>query len=290
MWDSANLGEANLQGADLWHANLRGANLRYAMLQGASLRYTMLQGVNLTSAKLQDADLFGAIFDSTYLWQVNLGEARNIRYIVWGDSINNRYIIGEEKEADSTKSDEDFCKAEITYRDLKAFYKRELMNDVAMEFHFRENQVITKGYAWYDPVRIFRIVFLRWAYGYGSRPLLLLWYSLIVVGLFSVIFLFLTINPITKSGIHLIRSEHEDTDEILTFRKGRLILDCFYFSLLSFCTFGYGALQPKQWLQFFRLQPLEFKPVRWARVFVGIEAALGIWIFALLVTVLFGRG
>lgn len=286
----ADLSDANLQGADLGLANLQGANLLLANLQGANLLFTKLQGTHLGFTKLQDADLFGATFDSTYLLQVNLGEAKNIRYIKWGDSIENRYIIGEEKDAYSTKSEIDFGIAEITYRDLKAFYKKELMDDVAGEFHFRENEVRTKSYAWYDPVRLSRLLFLKLTYGYGSRPSWLLWYSLVVVGLFSFIFLFLTINPITKSGIHVVQPGSANQEELLTFRKGRLIIDCFYFSLLSFATFGYGALQPRQWLQFFRLQPVEFKPVRWARICVGIEAALGIWIFALLVTVLFGRG
>jgi hypothetical protein len=127
-------------------------------------------------------------------------------------------------------------------------------------------------------------------YGYGSRPIWLLRDSGIIIIVFFLIFAFLTIPRRTKSGIYLIQpGRHGEKEKLLTFQEGRLFLDCLYFSLLSFVTFGYGALQPKQWLQFFRLQPLEFKPVRWARIFVGIEAALGIWIFALLVTVLFGR-
>jgi uncharacterized protein YjbI with pentapeptide repeats len=135
---------AKLQGAGLFNANLQGADLTEARLDSADLKGAKLQRANLEMAKLQDADLFGATFDSTYLFRVNLGEAKNIRYIVWGDRIENRYIIGEEKDAESTKSDEDFRRAEITYRDLKAFYKKELMDDVAGEFHYRENKVITK--------------------------------------------------------------------------------------------------------------------------------------------------
>ena len=57
---------------------------------------------------------------------------------------------------------------------------------------------------------------------------------------------------------------------------------------MSFTTFGYGALRPRQWLEFFRFVPVEYKPVRWIRIFVGIEATIGIYILALLVTVLFG--
>ena len=293
----AKLEDANLQEADLGDANLQEANLEGANLQGANLNSTELRKANFRFTKLQDANLFGATFDSTYLWFVNLGEAKDIRYIEWGDRIENRYIISEEIQTDYNKSDENFRRAEITYRDLKNFYKKELMDDVAGEFHYRENHLITKRYLrtksepFYYLWGMFHRLFLEYTYGYGSRPIWLLRDSSIIIVVFFLIFAFLTIPRRTKSGIYLVQpGRRGEKERLLTFRKGRLFLDCFYFSLLSFVTFGYGALQPRQWLQFFRLQPLEFKPVRWARIFVGIEAALGIWIFALLVTVLFGKG
>lgn len=340
--------EVNLQGADLRRSILRDASLRLAKLQGANLWSAGLQGADLRGAKLQgailreadlaDADLSGAVFDSTHLSGANLGSAKNIRFLIWGDRVKPRYIIGEEVEilsfneaieslksvihslqvtADSLRTMKDspamtidslekriieavrqrdtkilsrrdaFLRAELTYRDLKTFYKKELLDDVAMEFHFRENEVRTKTSPQY--VRPLRVLFLKWTYGYGSRPSWLARYSLVVVGLFSLIFTLLTIPRNTGSGIYLTRPGSNQKDELLPFRRGRLFLDCFYFSLLSFATFGYGALQPRQWIQFFRLEAVEYKPVRWARIFVGIEAALGIWVFALLVTVLFGK-
>ncbi len=303
----SNLSAANLQGADLSGCNLKGADLFNTKLQWADLSKTILQevdmrsaelrGANLREANLLNANLFGIYFDFTYLWMVNLGEAKNIRYINWGDRFKSRYITGDEIHADSTKSDEDFFNAEITYRDLKNLYKKEYMDEVAKEFHFRENEVLTKRYLrtikdpWDYFLGLLRYIFLRETFGYGSRPTWLFWYSLVVIVLFSVIYVLFTIFPKTKSGIYFVKTgAWNDKEEILTFRKGYLFVDCFYFSLLSFVTFGYGALQPRQWLQFFRLESVEYKPVRWARIFVGIEAALGIWIFALLVTVLFERG
>jgi len=281
--------EADLIQADLRLAKLQDAVLREADLAHVNLYMAKLQRADLRFAHLQSANLYRAYFDSTYLFQVNLGAAKNIRYIIWGDSVKNRYVIGEEKVADSTNSDEDFRKARNTYRDLKSFYEKELIDEVSREFHFRENVVKTKLSPWY--LKAFRVPFLEWTYGYGSRSIRLLWYSLIVIGLFTLLFAFLTIPRKTKSGIYLLQPvRRSEREALLAFRKGVLFLHCFYFSVLSFATFGYGALKPKQWLQLFRLEPVEYKPVRWARIFVGIEAALGIYIFALLVTVLFGRG
>lgn len=286
----ADLRNANLSSATMVHANLTAANLRAALLANADLRQANMQNCAMPQAvmreaDLQDADLFHARFDSTYLYQVQLGKARNIRDIRWGDSVYNRYFIGEEL---SLKTPEDFRRAEVTYRDLKMLYRRELLDDIANEFHYRENEVITSSYPWFSPVRILRLLFLKWTFGYGARPMWLLWYSMVVVGGFSLIFALLTLSRRTQSGICQYDPAKEGKETLLEFRNGMLFFDCFYFSLLSLATFGYGALQPRQWLQFFRFQPVEYKPIRWACIFVGIEAGLGIWIFSLLVTVMFG--
>jgi hypothetical protein len=281
----ANLSSAVMSQAILTEVDLRGATLLRTDLRQANLQNCSMPQATLREADLQDADLFQARFDSTYLYQVQLGKARNIRDIRWGDSTSSRYLIGEELHL---KTSEDFRRAEVTYRDLKMLYRRELLDDIANEFHYRENEIITNSYPWYSPVSILRLLFLKWTFGYGSRPMWLLWYSIVVVVGFTLIYALLTLSKRTLSGICQFDPGKHGEDTLLEFRGGVLFLDCFYFSLLSLATFGYGALQPRQWLQFFRFQPVEYKPIRWACIFVGIEAGLGIWIFSLLVTVLFG--
>lgn len=298
----ANLSYANMQGANIALAKLGGAILRFSDLRDthawkadfeqADLGGANLQRAYLINANFQDADLFETYFDSTYLCQVDLGEAKNIRYIVWGDSVNNRYVIGREKEI---KTAQDFLMVENTYRDIKTWYQKELLNDIAAQFHYRENEVVTKRYLRSSKLKhriwgLVRIVLLKWTYGYGSRPISLLWHSLNIILGSAAIFILFTISAnlgITKSGI--IKTRNYGRERFLSFRWGFLIIECLYFSVLSFATLGYGAIRPKQWLQLFLLKPVEYKPVGLARIFVGIEAALGIWIFSLLVTVLFGR-
>lgn len=297
------LTNANLQGAEIAVAHFERAFLRFANLKdayawranfkGADLGEAKLQRANLVNAYFQDADLYAACFDSTYLYQVDLGKAKNIRYIVWGDSINPRYVIGEEIKMES---EQEFRKAENTYRDLKSWYQKELLEDVAAEFHIRENEVKTKRYlktahSATDYLRwFFRIVLFQYPYAYESRPILLLWYSARIILLFAAIFAsFIIFANLRLSNSGIVKARSYGREQFIPFRYGFLFLECLYFSLLSFATFGYGALRPRQWLQFFLLEPVEYKPVRWARIFVGIEAALGIWIFALLVTVLFGK-
>lgn len=287
--------KAKMQRASLTFSNLRGANLWRADLREANLAAAQLQRAFLVVADLQDTDLYRARFYSTYLEGVNLGAAKNMRYIDWVDLKKNRYIIGEEIRADSIRSNKAFRIAEITYRDLKTFYRKELVDDVAAEFHFRENEVITKRHlkSWTKPLDylwgLFRFLFLKLTYGYGSEPIRLLWCSSIVIAFFGLIFTVITRFQLRKSGISLVQSRSGKKEHLALLGRKSLLRKCVYFSLLSFATFGYGAIRPKQWLQLFLLEPVEYKPVRWARIFVGIEAALGIWIFALLVTVLFGK-
>ncbi len=71
----ANLRDANLGGADLRGADLRGADLRDANLGGADLRGADLRGADLRGANLRGADLYGANLRGADLRDANLGGA-----------------------------------------------------------------------------------------------------------------------------------------------------------------------------------------------------------------------
>jgi hypothetical protein len=262
----ADLYEVNLQGAYLWSANLQGADLTGADLQGADLTEANLQGADLTEAYLQRADLYGAIFKNTILYRPKLDSTVGYRDIEW----RNCYV-GDDL---------------LTYRDLKRLYRNAGMDELVAEFDYWENQVKTRQASL--PIHILRLLFLEWTYGYGSRPGRLLGFSISVILIFTGIFATLTLIPWPKLGGIDVHDSCSPVKKPLKWHKW-FILKCFFFSVLSFATFGYGALQPRQWLQFFSLRAVEFKPKRWARVAVGVEAFLGIVVLALLVTVLFGR-
>jgi len=153
----AHLEKGNLQGAFLWYANLQGANLSETDLQGAKLYHTNLQSARLLNTTLKETSLFRARFDTTDIWQTNLEEAKNIRDIVWGDSLHDRYFIFVEKIGDTaaTKKDREgaFRNAEITYRDLKSLYKKEGMDEIANEFQFKEYEMLNKQLKWYLRMR-----------------------------------------------------------------------------------------------------------------------------------------
>lgn len=289
----AHLERANFQEANLWYANLQGANLQETDLQGAKLWHANLQGAILRHTFLKEADLFTVRFDTTDLWLTKLGEAQNIRDIVWGDSLHDRYLIyGEilgETQTNASDREVTFRHAEDTYRDLKSLYKNEGMGKVANKFNFRENEVETKRYHRYHYMWILRYFFLNLTYGYGSKPFRLFWCSLFIIVVFALLFIFQTLIP--KSGLYLAQGSGETYKKLnWTQRKGWMFLDCLFYSALALCTFGYGAFQLRKWMEYLKLKPLELTPIRWTRFLVFIEAGLGIYLFALLTIVLFGRG
>jgi hypothetical protein len=82
----ANLGGANLRGADLSGANLGGANLRGADLSGAylggaNLRGADLSGADLGGANLRGADLYGADLSGANLSGADLLAYGDMKYL-----------------------------------------------------------------------------------------------------------------------------------------------------------------------------------------------------------------
>ncbi len=278
-----NFNNKDISGVYLNGACLQGADLASCRLDSTELVMTDLQGASLTGANLQRAKLSGANLQGAYLRYADL-QGAYLRYAVFKNTILYRPCL------DSTVSYRDIewrnCYVGddlVTYRQLKSLYRNVRMDELIARFHYWENWSKTRQASF--PNRIVRLFFLELTYGYGSRPWRLLWYSLSVIGLFTVVFYVLSLFPRVRAGIYMTK-QGETRKKRLTWKHPH---ECLYASLLAFATVGYGALRPKQWLQLFRMKPVEHEPAGWIRIFVGLEAALGIWVLALLVTVLFGR-
>lgn len=315
--DEIDLRYANLQGSDLSEANLQNAELQGTNLQGSVLEGATLDNVNFYNADLRETnlkktklnwakfkstrlegadfsdalfnsflevDLYHSFFSNTLVEVEELKKAKNYRYIQKGDG---RF-----------RSDWDLEKVENLHRDVKNFFQKEGMRDMEKEYHYWENEARTRRFSWFRfhlEMRFTRLLFLQFTYGYSSRLNWLIRYTFYVIILFGLIFFYLTLRSKRKpekrkSGIYLVQTRNGKSVQILLpFGQFRSFFECLFFSALSFLTFGYGPLQLRQWLEFFHLEKLEYKPVRWARFFLWLEAALGIWVLALLVTGLFGK-
>lgn len=317
-FSEADLGLAHLEGADMRHVDLSGANLRHATLFNANLTGARLVGVNLSAAELgyvsRAGGVLGAIdvtqsayiparLDSANLFLADLRGANLLGVSMEGanlfetvlcntlvdvvqleETINYQYVRSGGLNCYTTPwSYDELPLVENLHRRAKVFFQIHQVRELAQDYHFWENEARTTLSPWYK--KGLRLVLFKWSYGYGTRPVWLLRAAALSITSFAIVFLILTSIKGTRSGIYRVTPTGE---AMLRWRKGGLVWDCLYFSALSFATFGYGAIRPRQWLEFFRLEPVEYRPVRWARVFVGLEAACGIYLLALLAAVLFG--
>jgi len=182
----------------------------WANLQGAALSGADLRRARLAYANLRDANLEGAN---------------------WGD-----YVLGEE-------IDGLFGAAASAYRALKQWHTEAGMYDVAGEFHYREMEARRKA-AWKARRLPYAsaMYLLRFLYGYGERPLLVVaWAAAVILGFALGHWLFGTV----AGGLW----------------------DALYYSAVSFTALGYG------WAA---------EPQGWAGRFLGVgESLLGVFMMAL---------
>lgn len=273
--DAARLGGLSRLGGVLGVQDIAKSAMMPATLTGANLFAATLRGASFVGVGMQGVNLYDAVLCNTVLDVSELPRALNLRY---ARASGNACVV-------TAWSTMELELVENLHRQAETFFRVQQLTALADEYHFWWNEARTARSPWYQ--RWSRMVFLKWPYGYGSRPLWILRTAALLVASFAATFTLLTLYGSTTSGIILVA---ESGDEVpLRWQAGSLLGNCFYFSLLSFATFGYGAIRPRQWLEFFRLRPVEYKPVGWARVLVGIEAACGMYLFALLAVVLFGR-
>jgi len=251
---------------------------RPANLSNSNFFKTNLSGAILGDANLDGASLYEVMFVNTLIDVKQFERALNYRYIRAGASPSRINFPAMYLQY-----------VEVFHREAKRFFAANGMNDMAAEYNFWEQEA--KTYKLETPLysKVLRIAFMKWPYGYGSKPKWLFYYFLSVVFIFATLYVLLTINK-KKSGIYRVYRENEQEEKILlTWRNGLMFVDCLYFSLLSLVTFGYGVFKPRQWIELFRFEPVQLRPVGWVRILVGLEAAIGIYLLALLTTVLFGK-
>jgi hypothetical protein len=270
---------ANCSGANFLNAEMSDVNFGSAVLENANLKRAWLWKANL-----YHTDLRNSLFDSTYLWDCSIESALDLKYIIWGGYPHpNRYIIGEEFYADSSNSQDYYHYSYIIYQKLHEIYKKELLPDISNEFGYRLNEVQRKSHKMYDPRSIWLMI-SKLTYGYGYRPIRLLWSAIAIIVIFSGIYLISI-----KSGfgqLQLLKNETKAQFSLKYYNIWATIGYCIYFSASTFCMLGYGPLQLKELFKLTTFEEISVKPIRIMRLIAGIEALLGIWIFILLASVI----
>ena len=215
----------DLSHADLYHAKLSGAHLFHLDLHGASLMKADLSNANLHCANLEDCNLLG----------VKLTNAR-IENVTWGEQIL------QEKNADKAcregnREEMLDCleQAEEIYRNLRKAAENQGLFEISGHFFYKE--MVMRRYQ-LPRFSFHRIISktVDWFCGYGERPLNVVLFSLLLIGVSAILYFFLGIEN-SQQVIQLSFSASLYTNFIS-------FLECLYFSVVTFTTLGYGDIVP----------------------------------------------
>ena len=254
-----NLNSADLSGLKLKGAVLRGADLGYADLQDCDLFGADLRESDLFRADLRGAFLMRANLEGAYLLAARISAQTELGSVQWGEG----YISEWERMGL-------YDNALSTYRQLHVWYKNRGYSDQAGEFLYREWVCrrraawarTAQGLNWRKPWLLFKpdnwqallhflfLLSFEALFGYGERPFRICIVASVVIVSFAVFYFFCPDSAGVGSGDILSR-----------------VWGCFYFSLVSFTTLGYGG-----WVD---------HPSAWARGVGGIESFIGLFITAM---------
>lgn len=240
----------DLSHADLYRAKLCGAHLFRINLHGASLMKADLRNANLHCANLEDCNLLG----------VKLSNAR-IENVNWGRQlIQEKNAHKASQEGNQEAMLDSLEQAEEIYRNLRKAAENQGLFETSGHFFYKE--MLMRRYQL--PKFSFRRIVSKivdWFCGYGERPLNVVFFSLLLIGICTFVYFFLGLSangqPLRvdlSAGLY---------SNFITF------LECLYFSVVTFTTLGYG----------------DIVPVGPARPFAALQAFTGNFTIALFVVV-----
>ncbi|ACS33475.1 pentapeptide repeat-containing protein [Thermococcus gammatolerans] len=281
----ADLSGASAREADFTRADLRDADLSAAVLEGANLSLADLRGTNLIRANLRGVDLYGAILDETNVLGTDLRGAR-----LYGASLKNvrnleNALIDveavEEREGDRLVGEGNLGEAIASYKKalsvylvLKEAFRRGGLYDKASAYSVGEWRVRGKlqrvahlspdpeevrdfvplssrtGKRWLifieGKLRWLANVLYRLTSNYGESPWRIFVSTVFIIALYS--FLYWITGAVGSSSM----------------------VECLYFSVVTFTTVGYG----------------DVTPLPGYRLLAGSEAFIGAFLMAFFVVVM----
>ncbi|WP_043308112.1 ion channel [Pseudomonas sp. ML96] len=215
----------DLREADLYRADLQNAHLFALDLRGTSLMKADLRGANLHCADLRDCNLLG----------VRLEGAR-LDNVLW-----DRQLIQErrgrecQRGGDANGARQHFEEAEETYRNLRLRLEKAGLFEQAGYFFHRE-MVMRR----LQMPRLSGARMLSWLVdlfsGYGEKPLNVVLFSIGLILVCGLLYF-------------LVGVRHGDLPLGLALERGlaanlKDLLDCIYYSVVTFTTLGYGDITP----------------------------------------------
>jgi hypothetical protein len=215
----------SLRDADLYRANLQNAHLFALDLRGSSLMKADLRRANLHCADLRDCNLLGIRLDGARLDNV-----------IW-----DRLLLQERQGREQLRSGNPvaaiqlFQEAEETYRNLRLHLERSGLFEQAGQFFHREMVMRRLQMPRYSGRRLLSWVVDLFS-GYGEKPLNVVLFSLGLIGICGLLYFLVGVRQGDLNlGLVLERGLWANLADLL---------DCLYFSVVTFTTLGYGDISP----------------------------------------------
>ena len=236
-----------LEQCNLYRANLQGGHLYGLRMKGGSMMKANLSDANLQCATLDDINLLGIRWHNTRLDNMQTGKG------VMQDRKGRR-------ERDPRQARIWFKEAEETYRDLRKATEAQGIFTMSGNYIQRELTMRRLQLPFWSAQR-----FTSWLVdlfcGYGEAPVRVVLFSLLLILICCIFYFFCGLN---FAGNHLIYRPEAPLEENAIF-----LLECLYYSVVTFTTLGYG----------------DFTPVGLSRVVAAFEAFTGSFTLALFVVV-----
>lgn len=261
--DGFSLRRADLSGINLvTHRYHEGYSLRYADLYRASLKKAHLYQIDLTGASLLKADLREANLNRANLTCANLLGAQldhtKLEGVIWG-----KQVLQEQqayRESDPKLRQDLLQQAEEVYRNLRKANENQGLFESAGNFFHREMIMRRQQLPRWSLQRVIsRAVDLFC--GYGERPLRVILFSLGLIMTFALLY--------ATTGVQHNGALTSFSTELSFGENVMRLLECIYFSVVTFTTLGYG----------------DFTPHGLSRVLAALEAFMGSFTMALFVVV-----
>lgn len=236
-----------LEQCNFYRANLQGAHLYGIRIKGGSLMKADLSDANLHCAELDDVNLLGIRWHNTRLDNLNTGKR----------------LMQERrgrKERDPVQARIWLKEAEETYRDLRKASEAQGIFTMSGRYIQQELTMRRLQLPLWSTQR-----FTSWIVdlfcGYGEAPMRVVLFSLLLIFICSIFYFFFGLS---FNGNHLIYRPGAPLEQNAIF-----LLECLYYSVVTFTTLGYG----------------DFTPIGLSRLFAAFEAFTGSFTLALFVVV-----
>ncbi|MCT7940776.1 pentapeptide repeat-containing protein [Shewanella holmiensis] len=266
MLRGISLKRANLSGIDLVkHHSKTGFDMTHAELYRANLQGAHMFNLNLEHASLMKADLRDANVHCANLTNTNLlgvkWKGTKIENIYTGKQIKQERMAREADKLGEVEIALDYYEqSEEIYRDLRKAADREGL--FAMAGHFMRKELIMRRHQmpkWSSTRIISKSIDLFC--GYGEAPLRVIGFSMVLIFFCALCYFFTGLSY--SNQIHQFNFSNNFEQNI------NLLLNCIYYSVVTFTTLGYG----------------DFIPIGYSKAVAAIEAFTGSFTIALFVVV-----